>query len=266
MKRKFLLLLLISTFMGISIPTLKSYPDGAPSDGRTGSPGDGGKTCATSGCHSGTAQDATGIISSNIPAEGYTAGSTYTISVTVDQNGDKGFMVSPQKLDGTLVGSLTAGTGNQRVGGKYITHTQPISSATATWNFSWTAPAAGTGNVDFYGAFANNRTLVRKSKYAITEKIANGINSNESITALKMFPNPSVNQDLSLSFEMKKAANVKIELIDITGKAVVELYKGSNLAGLFSENFKITSLNDGLYFLRIQVADNVLTRKLLVQQ
>ncbi len=266
MKRKTILILLISSLMGISIPTLKSYPDGAPSDGRTGSPGDGGKTCGTAGCHNGPVQDVNGIISSNIPAEGYTAGATYTVSVTVDQSGNKGFMVSPQKSDGTLLGSLTAGTGNQRVGGKYITHTQPISSASAIWSFTWTAPAAGTGNVDFYGAFANNRTLVRKTKYTISEKIANGINSNESITSLKMFPNPNVNQDLSLSFEIKKAGNVKIELIDITGKSVVELHKGLELAGLFSEKFRIPSMNNGLYFLRIQVAEDVLTRKLLVQQ
>ncbi len=266
MKRKTLLILFISTFMGITIPTLKSYPDGAPSDGRTGSPGDGGKTCATSGCHNGTAQDATGIISSNIPAEGYTAGATYTVSVTVDQSGNKGFIVSPQKADGTLIGSLTAGTGNQRVGGKYITHTQPISSASATWSFTWTAPAAGTGNVDFYGAFANNRSLVRKTKYTVSEKIANGINSNESITSLKMFPNPNVNQDLNLSFEMKKAGKVKIELIDITGKSVVELYDGANAAGTFTEKFRIPSMKAGLYFLSVQVAEDVLTRKLLVQQ
>ncbi len=266
MKRKTLLILFISSFMGITIPTLKSYPDGAPSDGRTGSPGDGGKTCATSGCHSGTAQSVTGILSSNIPVEGYTPGSTYTITVTVDQSGNKGFIVSPQKTDGALVGSLTAGTGNQRVGGKYITHTQPISNASATWSFTWTAPAAGTGSVDFYGAFANNRTLVRKSKYTVSEKIANGINSNESITSLKMFPNPSVNQDLSLSFEMKKVGKVQIELIDITGKSVVELYNGVNAAGTFTEKFKIPTLNNGLFFLRIQVAEDVLTRKLLVQQ
>jgi hypothetical protein len=81
-----------------------------------------------------------------------------------------------------------------------------------------------------------------------------------------MFAIPNVNQDLSLSFEIKKAGNVKIELIDITGKSVVEFYKGAELAGLFSEKFRIPSMNNGLYFLRIQVAEDVLTRKLLVQQ
>ncbi len=266
MKRKTLLLLTLATLFGVSIPTLKSYPDGAPSDGRTGSPGDGGKTCATAGCHNGTAQDASGIISSNIPTEGYTPGVSYTITVAVDQNGKKGFVVSPQKEDGTLVGTLTAGAGNQRVGTKYITHSTPVLTTSASWTFTWTAPAAGSGNVDFYGAFANNRTLVRKTKYTVNEKVASGINSNQTISGLKMFPNPSINQDLSLSFELKKSATLKIELIDITGKSALDLYNGLENAGTFNQKFKLPMINSGIYFLRIQSGEDVLTRKLLVQQ
>lgn len=266
MKRKSILIIALATLFGITIPTLQSSSGGTPSDGRTGSPGDGGKTCATAGCHNGTAQEATGIISSNVPTEGYTPGATYTITVTVDQSGNKGFIVSPQKEDGTLLGSLTAGTGNQRVGGKYITHTNPISAATATWNFTWTAPTAGTGSVDFYGAFANNRTLVRKTKFTVNEKLANGINSNEAIVGLRMYPNPSINQDLSLNFEIKKAVALKIELIDITGKSALDLYSGNANAGSFNQKFKIPALNSGLYFLRIEAGDDILTRKLLVQQ
>lgn len=266
MKRKTLLILSLLTLLGVSIPTLHSYPDGAPSDGRTGSPGDGGKTCATAGCHSGTAQDATGIISSNIPTEGYTPGSTYTITVSLDQAGKKGFVVSPQKEDGTLVGSLTAGSGNQRVGGKYITHTAAVSAATAVWNFTWTAPAAGSGTVDFYGAFANNRTLVRKSKFSVTEKLASGINANEAISGLKLYPNPNIGKELNLSFELKQTSQLTIELIDITGKAVVELYNAKENAGAFNKKFEVPSLNNGLYFIRIQSGSHSLTRKVLVQQ
>jgi hypothetical protein len=266
MKRKILLVTVVLTLFGISIPTLQSSSSGTPSDGRTGSPGDGGKTCATAGCHNGTAQEVSGILSSNVPAEGYTPGETYSITVTVDQGGNKGFIVSPQKEDGTLLGSLTAGAGNQRVGGKYITHTSPIATSTAVWNFTWTAPAAGTGNVDFYGAFANNRTLVRKTKLTVSEKVASGINSNASITGLRMYPNPNISQDLSLSFELKKSVNLKIELIDITGKSALELFTGVENSGNFNQKFKIPSLTSGLYFLRVQAGEDVLTRKLLIQQ
>lgn len=266
MKRKYLLAFTFVVLFGVSFNTLQSYPDGAPSDGRTGSPGDGGKTCAQGGCHTGGPTDATGIISSDIPTEGYTPGSSYTITVTVDQSGSKGFIVSPQKTDGTLLGSITAGAGNQRVGTKYITHTSPKSGASAVWTFTWVAPTAGTGVVDFYGAFANNRNLVRKTKYTVNEKLANGINENTQITKLSFYPNPVVSKTLHVSFELKKAGNIQINLIDITGKKVAELFQRAYTSNSFEEDLNLPELKKGVYFMQIELGDESLTRKLLIQQ
>jgi len=266
MKRKNLLAFTLVILFGVSINSLQSYPDGAPSDGRTGSPGDGGKTCAQGGCHSGGPTDVTGILSSDIPSEGYTPGASYTITVTVDQSGSKGFIVSPQKTDGTLLGSITAGAGNQKVGNKYITHSTPKSGASAVWTFTWVAPAAGTGIVDFYGAFANNRSLVRKTKYSVSEKLANGINENAQITKLSFYPNPAVSRTLHVSFEPKKAGNIQISLIDITGKRVAELYHRNYTSNSFEEDLSLPELKNGVYFMQIELGEESLTRKLLIQQ
>lgn len=148
-----------------------SNPDGAPA-GRTGSPGDGGNTCSASSCHSGTPTAATGIISSNVPQTGYIPGTTYTITINTSGSGKKGFQVSPQKVDGTLLGSLIAGSGNKVIGGgKYVTHTAAISSTNAQWTFSWKAPIAGTGDVTFYGAFAITDKATKLSTLTISEAI-----------------------------------------------------------------------------------------------
>ena len=137
---------------------VNSHANGAPAM-RTGSPGDGGNTCKN--CHSGpTPTTQAGLITSTIPASGYTGGQTYTITATVTRNGHTkfGFEISPQNITGTKLGTLivTNTTEMQLVGsGKYITHKSGGTSGTnsRTWNFNWTAPAAGTGNVTFYGAF-----------------------------------------------------------------------------------------------------------------
>jgi hypothetical protein len=126
---------------------------------RTGSPGDGGATCKN--CHAGpTPTTQAGLITSTIPAAGYTAGQTYTITATVARSGHTkfGFEVSPQNTAGTQLGTLivTNTTEMQLVGsGKYITHKTAgvTGSNSRSWVFNWTAPAAGTGNVTFYGAF-----------------------------------------------------------------------------------------------------------------
>ena len=139
--------MLFSSFMVL-------YPGGAPA-GYSGSPGD-AKNCAQ--CHGSAATTATGWITSNIPAAGYSPGASYQITATnnISGSGKYGFEVSPQNGTGTLLGTLTAGTGSQLVGsGKYVTHSSSNNS-TKTWTFTWHAPAAGTGNVTFYGAFARN--------------------------------------------------------------------------------------------------------------
>jgi len=147
-----------------------AHSNGAPA-GKTGSPGD-GSNCVS--CHQGSASTVTGWITSNIPAQGYTPGTTYTMTVTVTGNGKKGFEVSPQSITGTQLGILIAGTGNKLVGGtKYVTHSSAgASSGTKIWNFSWTAPAAGTGTVTFYGAFTVSEPVTKLSTLVVTENVA----------------------------------------------------------------------------------------------
>lgn len=146
-----------------------SEPTGAPA-GKTGSPGDGGATCQASGCHSGAPTVVPGIITSNVPITGYVGGTTYSITVTTSGTGNKGFQVSPQDLTGKLLGTLIAGSGQKLVGGgKYVTHTTPKTSATATWTFQWIAPVAGTGDITFYGAFAITDKSTKKSTLVIPE-------------------------------------------------------------------------------------------------
>src|SRR5689334_5092300 len=103
----------------------ESHTSGAPAS-RTGSPGDGGATCKN--CHAGpNPTTEAGLITSNIPPDGYTPGQTYTITATVTRSGHTkfGFEISPQNIAGTKLGTLivTNSTEMQLVGtGKYITH------------------------------------------------------------------------------------------------------------------------------------------------
>ncbi len=172
MKKK--LLLLISAIMiVVAMSAYESfYPTGAPA-GYTGSPGD-GHNCTS--CHGGTASTSPGWITSDIPGSGYVPGETYQITATNSLTGDGkkyGFEVSPQNASGTLLGTLAAGTGSQLVGGgKYVTHSL-ATLTTNSWTFSWTAPAAGTGSVTFYGAFARgNPGLVTLSTLTVSEALS----------------------------------------------------------------------------------------------
>ncbi len=128
------------------------YPTGAP-PAKTGSPGD-GANCTE--CHGGTPTTTAGQITSNIPGSGYVPGQTYQITATnpLTNAGKMGFEVSPQNAAGDQLGTLVAGSGSQLLSGsKYVTHSN-ANTTNNTWTFGWIAPAAGTGAVTFYGAFA----------------------------------------------------------------------------------------------------------------
>ena len=140
-----------------AILLLYSYSGGSPG-GKTGSPGDGGTTCTQ--CHAGTAQPQGGLIVTNIPFAGYTAGETYTITVSASMGGISkyGFELTAENASGVKEGSFTI-TDPSRTktanGGKAVTHTSAGNSASGnsiSWSVDWTAPATGTGTITFYTA------------------------------------------------------------------------------------------------------------------
>lgn len=150
--------------------TVMAYPSGSPA-GYTGSPGD-GQHCVS--CHGGSAVTVAGWLTSDIPATGYVPGTAYNMTATVSGTGKKGFEVSPQNLSGAQLGILSAGSNNHLVGGtKYVTqNSSGSSSGTSVYNFTWTAPPAGTGPVIFYGAFTVGKTNTKLSTLAVTENTA----------------------------------------------------------------------------------------------
>lgn len=254
---------LILVFVLIGIDGLHSYPSGAPA-GYAGGVAEGGTTCYS--CHQGAVSVASStIISTNIPTEGYTPGSSYTITVSVDNSGKKGFEVSPQLADGSLAGTLTAGTSNTVVSGKYVTHTSAKTTTPAVWTFTWKAPAAGTGAVDFYGAFANNFNT-RTQKLTINEKSATGINENEYLSQLSLYPNPIIGKNLNLSFELKKNANIEIVLVDLTGREVLNLENAAENRGNKDYNFNLPDLNNGIYFVQIRINESRISKKIWINK
>ncbi len=166
----FVALVLIAIAFLAQTNLILAYPSGSPA-GYTGSPGD-GQHCQS--CHGGNNSTVNGWITSNIPAQGYTPGATYTITATASGSGKKGFEISPQSPSGAQLGTLAAGTGSHLVGGsKYVTqNASGASGSTVSWTFSWTAPSAGTGTVVFYGAFTVGKPNTRLSTLEVQENVA----------------------------------------------------------------------------------------------
>lgn len=152
--------LLIAAVLHLAPNALHSNPNGAPA-GRSGGPAESGATCAAGGCHSPSNNTVVSTLISSSPSlsNGYSPGVTYSITITVNGSGSKGFQFSPQSSSGATMGTLIAPANLQILQSKYITHRNASSGNPSTWTFQWLAPPAGSGTVGFYAAAVGGRNV-----------------------------------------------------------------------------------------------------------
>ena len=262
----------ILMLVGLSSEQAISYTSGAP-EARTGSPGD-GEHCATSGCHANSPGAPTGnelvSLTTNIPTTGYVAGATYDLTATmVDSAVTKfGFEISPQNVNGDLLGTLIAGPETGLVGlGKYVTHTfiNTSGQGSRSWDFQWVAPEVGTGDVTFYGAYnfsnANGQTngdVVVLADTLVSEglSIGDGENSN---TIFSVYPNPVID----LINVQGVSAETNYALVDLNGRTV---RKGSISSSTVSRiEIDRSAVKSGLHFLRLTDSESEIVIKVLIK-
>ena len=252
-----IIVLLLSSYSGNN----SRYPNGAPA-GYTGSPGD-GQNCTS--CHNGSASTADNWITSDIGAEGYIPGQTYTITVTVSGSGNKGFEVSPQNPSGAFLGTLIAGSGSKLVGSnRYITHTSASNSNPKVWTFQWTAPAAGSGPVTMYGAFALNKSVTKLSTMEIAENTTTAINTLEIPDAVSIYPNPA-DDHVVVSFSMPVNIGASATLVNAESGISYSINDRNAFEGNREMKLGISDLPSGIYILQIQNGDFKTESKILIR-
>lgn len=253
-------------------PLKKMRRDGTD-PGYTGSPGDSLKNCTA--CHGGVATPREGWIVSNIPEEGYIPGQTYTITATNYNMGATrfGFEVSPQKLNGDLMGTIviTDTLRTKLVGGtKYITYRADGVSGIDenSWTFDWIAPPAGSGEVVFYGAFNSNsghkgNDGTTLSTLTVQEFGFNGLATiSSNVSNLTIYPNPSTDV-MKVSFDLKKSAYITIDVVDLAGKQLISVASGK-FNGSITREINVSNLPQGMYLLKIDVDGKAATQKITV--
>lgn len=242
--------------------------------GYTGSPGDSLKNCTA--CHGGNPITIEGWVTSNIPVDGYIPGETYTIKATNKEIGGTrfGFEVSPQALNGNLLGTLIiTDTGRTKLVGdqKYVTYraagVEGIDSL--SWSFDWVAPTAGTGEVTFYGAFNSNyeghkdgdKTYL--STLTVNQNPASTIQDvSARIASFRAFPNPSMDY-INVTFDLITPGHVTLDIVDLTGKRIILITDGKE-SGAFSERINTSGITKGVYMIRLQVDGKMATQKISI--
>jgi hypothetical protein len=266
------IILFASSLCAIAVASVLQSPDahsrsaGAPAQ-HAGAPADNsGQTCSKSGCHNtNPATDRDGMVSSNVPETGYIPGETYSITVSVEQAGISkfGFQATAQDEAGNLQGSYVftnpTETQHPTIGSasiltKYITHTAAGNTTSTpgskSWSFDWVAPAAGTGEVNFYcavncanGNGNNSGDQIFKDVLTLQESISTSLNLNDANDLNHVFPNPSSGQQVQIVVPQ----NASVVIYDATGKLVMQstMTKGQN-------TIDVSALESGVYFMSFE--------------
>ena len=276
----FLLITLILCADSLINPGMSNM-GGAPS-GRTGSPGDGGSTCATRGCHSGNAVvSVPDIISSDVPVTGYVPGTVYNItcSCTGGPSNTFGFEICAEDNLHAKKGTLAiTGSGTKLISSnKYITQTSSGVTGygnSKSWTLKWTAPVAGTGQITFYGAFnfANGNgnssgDQIKTSTLVIQEQITASVNDlSGGSTDLKLYPVPA-SHFLSASYSLKQESQIEFSLYDISGKKVKTFLSENKSPGLHNETFNISDVDVSVvYFVVMNSGERSNVQKIMIQK
>jgi len=82
------------------------------------------------------------------------------------------------------------------------------------------------------------------------------------VTSFSISPNPAGNI-ASITLELKEASDVVMDIVDISGKKVAEIF-GEKLSGVEIKQFNTTALPTGNYFVRLQVNGKYFIQKLSI--
>ncbi len=90
-----------------------------------------------------------------------------------------------------------------------------------------------------------------------------GINDNVSTGKVNIFPNP-FNESTTLSIELNANSSFKYEIYNILGDVVYSETEANYSAGSYSFNIDGNGLNAGIYFVKIQINKELVTKKITI--
>lgn len=95
--------------------------------------------------------------------------------------------------------------------------------------------------------------------YGITVDIDETISAND----ISIHPNP-ISNNANIEFSLVDNSDVNISVFDILGKNVMNIYSGEMSSGLQSIRMNSNELNNGVYFIRIQMNNEIITKKVMI--
>lgn len=245
--------------------------------GKTGAPGE--QNCTQ--CHSGNpiSNSSVSLINFSGTNNKYIPGSTYTINVELvgAPSPTNGFeIVALRNSDHANVGSIaiTNATNTQLKSGNsrtYVTHTSSGVSSTS-WNFDWTAPTNGEGDITFYlaGNISNNNGTtagdeVHLKELVIQEDLSSAVIEQDPIVdidnSLKLLNN---NNYITTNLTAQESSDIKVSVLSLSGKVIYSNYEIVNKGSNTLQTIDFNQFSKGIYIINYQIGNDLISRKVLI--
>jgi len=205
----------------------------------------------------------------------YVPGELYTVSLTTSQsNSVRGFQAVAMNSLNQISGSIAVLSNEcAKVLSGRATHNQSTSSSCGSeWKWEWTAPSTDEGQVTFYvstlAANGNGSTSgdqVYLSQHVVGNTLGFSETSIEDRYDFRLGYNQESN-NLEVNFDALLVQNLHINLTDITGKSVYNYRLGNSFIGENSLSISLPNdLKNGMYIVNFFIHNNVLTKKIYIQ-
>jgi len=115
-----------------------------------------------------------------------------------------------------------------------------------------------SGDPSWNNAATWGTAVLKNSLEAVKEKSVSG---PARYDLAQNYPNP-FNPTTTISYSLKSSGKVRLSVFDIMGKEVAVLVDGSRAAGNYDVQFNASNLTSGMYFYKLQTADQMFTKKM----
>ncbi|MBI3510230.1 MAG: T9SS type A sorting domain-containing protein [Bacteroidetes bacterium] len=122
---------------------------------------------------------------------------------------------------------------------------------------------AGANGTVYYNV--NGTVNASAMQTAINNALATGINTNNSSFAqLNVYPNPSVGNSTTVSFDLAKTSDVTLDIFNVVGEKVETVSLAKETAGKHEVAVDLTTFNNGVYFVRLNDGKNSATTRMVI--
>ncbi len=122
----------------------------------------------------------------------------------------------------------------------------------------------GDGATWSLGGFISERNLMVRLNINDHSNVTDGIDLAGKMAALgQNFPNP-FNRSTEISYELASGSDVTFEVMDLSGRKVLQTHEGFKPSGKHTFNLNASNLETGIYFYTIKAGNFAETKKMAV--